>query len=80
MPGRDGGGASAYGRFDGTFGSNGTLKVPFVTTHALEVPVAVTQVPEPLKLPVAFVLEMEERVMEPDVSAQKLVKVEPLEL
>jgi hypothetical protein len=49
-PGRDGGGASAYGRFDGTFGSNGTLKVPFVTTHALEVPVAVTRVPEPLKL------------------------------
>ena len=70
---------SLYGRFDGTFGSSGTLNAPLATTHALVAPADETHVPDPEKLPVAFALEIDARVMEPDCSEQMLLNVAPLE-
>ena len=66
---------TAQGKLEGTLASNGTLKEPFVTTHVLTVPVELTQVPEPEKDPIALVLDSVERVIEPDVSEQKLLNV-----
>jgi len=64
---------------EGTFTRSGTLNDPFVTTHAVVVPVAVVHVPEPEKVPVALVLDSAEIVIEPVMSEQMLLNVGPVE-
>lgn len=56
------------------------MNAPFVTIQAVELPVEVTQVPDPEKLPVTFALEMEAIVIVPDVNVQRELNVAPLEL
>jgi hypothetical protein len=61
--------------------NSGTLNEPLLTIHVLVLlPVLVTHVPDPEKLPVAFVVEMEEIVTVPEVIVQNVPGVVLVEL
>lgn len=60
------------------FVSSGTLNEPLVTTNVLLCNPALTHVPDPEKVPLAFVLEIDAMVTVPDSRPQKKLGSDPV--